>query len=87
MNRIELGQKVKDVVTGFSGIATARVEYLNGCVQILVAPKMVIPKKGETEVYPTSTYVDVEQLRVVGKGKIKLIEREKPSGGVRQHPL
>lgn len=83
---IELGQKVKCVVTGFTGIATARIEYLNGCMQILVSPKMAVPKKGETQEYPTATYVDVEQLIVVKATKIKLTERKDPSGGVRQHP-
>lgn len=30
---IELGTLVRDVVTGFEGIAMARVEYLTGCTQ------------------------------------------------------
>lgn len=31
---IELGSNVKDSITGFAGVATARTVYLNGCVQI-----------------------------------------------------
>lgn len=31
--RIELGKKYRDEVTGFTGTATARFEYLNGCVR------------------------------------------------------
>ncbi len=31
---IELGKKYRDRITGFCGIATARHEYLNGCVRI-----------------------------------------------------
>ena len=83
---IELGQKVKDKVTGFNGIAVARIEYLNGCKQILVMPKMATPKKGETQEHPTGTYVDIEQLIVVRGKKIALADRDEPSGGVRQHP-
>ena len=83
---IELGQTVKDKVTGFSGIAIARLEFLNGCKQILVMPKMATPKKNETPEHPTGTYIDIEQLVVVGRKKITLAERDKPSGGVRQHP-
>lgn len=37
---IELGKRYKDTVTGFEGVATARYEYLNGCVRYqLEAPK------------------------------------------------
>ena len=83
---IELGQKVKDTTTGFTGIAIAQVIYLNGCVQFLVRPKMVAPKKGENQEYPDAVYIDVEQLVVVGRKKVTTAKREEPSGGVRQHP-
>lgn len=83
---VELGQKVKDRVTGFNGIAIARVEYLNGCVQILVRPKMVKPAKGDNLEYPNAIYIDVEELDAVGKKILSLNERKEPSGGVRQHP-
>ena len=33
---ITLGSKVKDTVHGMVGVATARCEYLNGCVSIKV---------------------------------------------------
>jgi hypothetical protein len=36
---IELGSKVKDSITGFSGIATGRAEYLHGCARVLVEPQ------------------------------------------------
>lgn len=85
---IELGQTVKDKVTGFTGVAEARLEFLNGCLQFLVRPKISPPKKGETAEYPTGTYIDVENLVRVGKSQIKVEQRgpEPPSGGVRQHP-
>lgn len=35
---IELGSKVKDSITGFVGVVTARAEYLSGCHQLLVQP-------------------------------------------------
>ena len=38
---IELGQKVRDLVTGFTGIAIYRCEYLHGCVRIGVTPRVV----------------------------------------------
>jgi hypothetical protein len=36
---INLGQEVKDRLTGFSGFVMGRTEYLNGCVSIGVMPK------------------------------------------------
>lgn len=36
MSEIELGMKVKDTVTGFTGITTCRYVFLNGCVRWLV---------------------------------------------------
>lgn len=38
--RINLGDEVKDMVTGFKGIAVARHEFLNGCARIGVQPKI-----------------------------------------------
>ncbi len=38
---IKLGDRVKDSITGFKGIATARAEYLYGCVQVLVQPESI----------------------------------------------
>lgn len=35
---IQLGSLVRDSVTGFSGMATARTVYLYGCVRITVPP-------------------------------------------------
>lgn len=36
---IKMGDKVKDVISGFEGVATGRAEYLHGCVKILVEPE------------------------------------------------
>jgi hypothetical protein len=33
---IELGTKVKDLITGFTGVAVARTEWLYGCARIVV---------------------------------------------------
>jgi hypothetical protein len=62
MQEIQLGNKVRCIVTGLTGIATSRVEYLNGCEQICVTPS--VKNDGEPKHY----YVDVNQLEVVGKG-------------------
>ena len=36
---IKLGDVVKDRLTGFSGVAVSRIEYLNGCIQYEVQPE------------------------------------------------
>lgn len=60
---IKLGNKVRDKVTGYEGVATARVEYLNGCVQFCVKPKV-----GSDGKMPDPEYIDVQQLEVVSQG-------------------
>jgi len=82
---IELGQKVKDKVTGFTGMATAKIEYMNGCIQFLVMPR----QKKDDKKYPKGSYIDVEQLDAIGGKLLELNRREKeslPSGGIRVHP-
>ncbi len=34
--RIELGDRVRDKISGFTGIATSRHEYMNGCVRYTI---------------------------------------------------
>ena len=54
-----LGLAVKDLVSGFKGVATERVEYLNGCIQYRVTPKA----KDGVE-YVKEWFVDEGQLMV-----------------------
>ena len=57
---ILLGQKVKDKVTGFEGIAVSRVEYMNGCIQYGVRPRYIEAEmKG---IYPQAEYIDQDEL-------------------------
>lgn len=37
---IELGQKVKDTVSGFTGIAVSKHIYLQGCVRVTLQPEV-----------------------------------------------
>jgi len=78
---IQLGQKVRCIVTGFTGIATARVEYLNGCVQFAVTPQ----KMSKDSKYPEGTYIDAGQLEIVDEGILpktkKKTKKEKDPGG------
>lgn len=60
-----LGKKVKDSVTGLTGIATARIEYMNGCVQYMIQPKVVkdgVPAKAE--------WYDAQQVKLVATKRV-----------------
>ena len=77
---ITLGDRVKDRVTGVVGIATAKVEYLNGCVQFAVEPK--IAKGGKL----VSHYIDEGQLEKLRGGlKETRSSLPKPRGGPQGH--
>jgi len=75
---IKLGKKVKDVVTGLTGIATGKAEYLNGCVQIFIEPKL--NKDGKANGH----WIDEVQVKDVGPG-VNVISRKqiKSPGGPR----
>lgn len=34
--RVELGKKYRDSITGFEGVATAKTDFLYGCVRVLL---------------------------------------------------
>lgn len=78
-HRIELGTPVEDIITGFKGIAIARLEHLTGCTQYGVAPRA--NKEGKFE---ETLYIDETRLKETGK-KIQLIKKEasseEPPGG------
>lgn len=72
---IELGQKVRDSISGFEGIATARAEFLHGCIRIQVSPTKLQENGQPIE----GQYFDEAQL-VPQKEPIQ----KKPKSGSRQ---
>lgn len=64
--QIELGDEVKDPVTGASGIAVCRLEWLFGCVRIAIQRK--VDKKGGE--IPGELVVDEPQLIVLRRRAI-----------------
>jgi len=77
---IELGDEVIDKITGFKGIVVAKTEYINGCIQYEVQPK--IDKDGKI---PESTNIDKETIELVVPKK-KIIQRSKFGGPMRSPP-
>jgi len=71
---VRLGQRVRDVVTGFEGIVVSRVEYLSGCVQYCVKPHV-----GEDGKMLEGEYIDEQRIEIVGDGKTVIAA---PTGGV-----
>lgn len=69
---IKLGSKIKDMITGFEGVAIARIVYLNGCVQIQVQSKKL--KDGKII---KAEWIDEPQLICKDKTKDK---KDDPGG-------
>lgn len=71
MSRIELGDLVKDTVTGFQGVAIGRTEWLHGCERIIVQPKVGKDGKlGENGQFD-EPQLDVVKAKVSAKGNPK----------------
>ena len=60
---IQLGDRVKDPISGHTGIATCITTWLHGCIRIGVQPEKTADGK-----VPDATYFDQSQLVVVKKG-------------------
>jgi len=71
---ITLGVEVQHTITGFKGVATARVEYLNGCIQYCVQPQG-LDKDGK--IFATE-YIDDRALVEIGPG---ITVNTRPSDG------
>lgn len=67
MKNINLGDKVKDSVTGFIGIAIGQTKWITGCDRIIVQPQGV-NKEGKT--FDTQSF-DIDSLVVVTAKKVK----------------
>ncbi len=63
---IKLGSKVKDKVSGFTGIATAKVEYLNGCIQYCINPKVGKDNKNKEGFYFDEGQIELVILKDMG---------------------
>jgi len=64
MPEVKLGSKVKDKITGLTGIAVARTCWLHGCVRVTIQPQEL--KDGK----PLDNYtVDEPQCEVIEEEK------------------
>lgn len=70
---MKLGITAKDKITGFHGVVVGFCQYLSGCNQALLVPKL--GKNGE---YKESHWFDVQRLEQVGTKTVKLDNGETP---------
>jgi len=76
-NEINLGDKVRDTITGFEGIAIGRTKWLFGCDRITVQPD----KTGkEGKILETHSF-DAPQLVLVRRAKVKVVKQPKEKTG------
>jgi hypothetical protein len=71
--KFRLGEKLKDTVTGLTGIAVDRTTYLNGCVHFSLMPEA----KKEKE-QPRASHFDHKRLIKVSDGLAVKASKEEP---------
>lgn len=77
--KIKLGDKVKDIVTGFEGIAVCSTDWIHGCRRIGVQPEKLHDGKPID-----AMHFDEPQLKIVKAGKVA--EGNHANGGPRPAP-
>jgi len=79
--KFELGKKVKDEITGFTGTITGYVQYLTGCDQYLIAPK--VDKEGKPI---EGRWYDENRIKEVKAVKV-MIDTSKSNGACESAPI
>ena len=74
IHKFELGDKLECTITGFSGVVICRNEWLNGCLQYCLKPK--VDKDGKIQ---DGEWFDEGQLKLV-KAKSKTKPKKRPGG-------
>jgi len=77
-----VGESVKDSITGFSGVATAIMEVLNGNIRVLITSKT----KTDRDSQPLELWFDVERLGKKVSEKVFKEFAKVPTGGPASSP-
>lgn len=75
--KFELGDELKDVITGFKGIVRGRSQYLTGCNSYGIQSQK-LSENGNPQEWK---WFDEDQLTRVKKEKIVLNEKARETGG------
>ncbi len=78
---IELGDRVKDAISGLTGIATGVTTWLYGCKRVAVQPEK-LGKDGKTQ---DLVWFDEPQLKVVKTQAISFLSLVPTTGGPDRH--
>jgi len=70
---VELGDRVKDSITGFEGIAWSWVRFLTGCDRIGILPREMSEKGTLKEL----EYFDLPRVEVLKKQEVVFAQPEK----------
>lgn len=74
---IKLGNKVRDTISGFSGVAAGRAEYMYGCNQILISPD----RTGENGAAIDSQWFDEQRVETVDFRPVAVSEESSATAG------
>ena len=75
MARINLGDKAKDIVTGFEGTVTGHAKYLTGCDQYVLTPPAIDGKLND------AGWFDENRIEVLEKKTVNLKPTKKNKVG------
>lgn len=74
---IKLGDTVKCKYTGYTGVAVARTDFINGCIQFLIAPKW-----DKKTIMQEEIGIDSQSLILIKKKKQPREEKESTGGAM-----
>ncbi len=81
MEEIKLGDIVRCIHTGFVGTVVCKSEFINGCVQFAVLPKINKRSKSFVEgTMPEEVGIDSQSLEVI-KPKREVVKKNESNGG------
>jgi len=79
-NEIRLGDTIQCKYTGIKGVALAKIEFINGCIQFPVATKW--NPKSTAPVESSETFIDSQSLKLIKKGdRWDDDDDDEPTGG------
>lgn len=68
-----LGSTIRDQITGFQGVATGKIEYISGCIQVLV--QQAVDKDGKKQ---EPEWFDIQRCEQIGNSQVILDNEENP---------
>ncbi|TIL34283.1 hypothetical protein [Mesorhizobium sp.] len=80
--KVQLGMRVRDVITGFEGRVTGRAEYITGCNQVLASP--TVGEKGE---HRDGHWFDEQRAEILDNGEAITLDNGATPGCDKPAPI